>query len=82
MYPAPATSNFANPSGSGISATISSAILRGAFRKLLGEFKRKRHGELAHLDLGRLVDGDVRQVDLVLLAEEFSDVGGQLFLSL
>ena len=35
MYPAPATSNFSNPSGSGISATISSAILRGALRSCL-----------------------------------------------
>ena len=34
MYPAPATSNFANPSGSPISATISSAILRGALRSV------------------------------------------------
>ena len=32
MYPAPATSNFSKPSGTGISATISSAILRGALR--------------------------------------------------
>src|SRR5271165_101903 len=32
MYPPPATSNLSNPSGTGMSATTSSAILRGALR--------------------------------------------------
>src|SRR5271157_4099401 len=50
--------------------------------KLLGEFKWKRHGELAHLDLRRLVDGNVCQVDLVPPAEKFSYVDAKLFLSL
>src|SRR5208283_5438977 len=42
--------------------------------ELLRQLERERHGKLAHLDLGG-------RVDVVLLAEEFADVMGQLLLS-
>src|SRR5208283_4657906 len=49
--------------------------------ELLRQLERERHGKLAHLDLGGRVDDDARRVDVVLLAEEFADVMGQLLLS-
>ncbi len=49
--------------------------------KLLRQLKRKRHGKLAHLDLGRRINHDVLKFDLVLLVEEFAYMLSQLFLS-
>ena len=45
------------------------------FAQLLGQLERKRQGKLAHLDRGRLVDDDVRQLELVLVAEEGANGG-------
>ena len=60
MYPAPATSNFAISLGQRhLGDDLFGNLARG-LPQLLGEFEGKRHGELAHLDLGRLVDGNVR----------------------
>ncbi len=56
--------------------------LAGCFAETLGQFERERQSELAHLDRGRLVDDDVRQLDLVLAAQESANGAGELLLLL
>ena len=47
------------------------------FAQLLRQLKRERQCELTHLDVGRLLDDDVRQIEVVLLAQESADVSGE-----
>ena len=67
MYPAPATSNFSKPSGMGDLGDDLFGDLARRLAQTLGQLERERQGKLAQLDLGRLVDDDVRQVDMVFL---------------
>ena len=46
----------------------------------LGQFEREGQGELTHLNIGRLVDDDVRQLNVIFCAQERADVAGQVFL--
>ena len=51
--------------------------LARSFAQALGQFEREGHGELAHLDLGWLIDDDAGQIDVVLFAQESADVRGE-----
>ena len=73
MYPAPATSSFSNPSGSG---NLRDNLLGNFARRLaqlLRQLERKRQRKLAQFDLGRLLDDDVRQFELILVAEKLAN---------
>ena len=51
--------------------------LARSFAQALGQLEREGQRELAHGHVGRLVDDDVGQVEVVLLAQEAADVAGK-----
>ena len=51
--------------------------LAGRFAQLLGELEGERHGVLAELDLRRLLDHDLGNVELVAAAQKIADMLGK-----
>ncbi len=80
MYPAPATSNDANPGTEPSAPTISSAILRGSLAQLAGQLKRERRGVLAESQLRRLLEHDGLDFDLIKAAKHRAEALLQLLL--
>ncbi len=80
MYPAPATSSFSKPSGSGKCGDDLFGNLARRLAQPLCQLKRQRQGELAQFDLRRLLDDNVGQFDLILVAEKRPNRCRQLLL--
>ena len=82
MYPAPATSSFSNPS---IGTDAGDDFLGDLARRLaqaLGQLEGKRQREFAELDLRRLFDDYVGQINVVGFAQVGADAVGELLLEM